>query len=185
MRKKTSRPLIHHAPDDTPFSPSSDLGNLVYLLAKYWANIEVLRYRSNGFSIGDDERGKLFMSFLNCLESKAVRIAKRKSQRAIGELMLEREGDKINMVLYREFCDRISENEDSRLWLNDIMSVLLDLKSTVNRQRVIVYATVLHAMLDSIDMIIQVTKTYEGRKLIVYDNMKELKGEIEQLCDSY
>ncbi len=128
-----------------------DVVNFLYLFAKFWANIEILRYRTNSFFLNTRPVGKEFQVFQNCLESKAVRVTKRNFQRALGELMLERNQKDISMIFFREFSEIIFCETDVDMPLQDILKTISRLNNTKERQKILVYATVLHAMLDTID----------------------------------
>src|ERR1019366_1020050 len=58
-----------------------DFSSLMYLLAKFWAQIEIIRQEA--VAIVKDVRGRRLQSFMDCLESRRVRIVDRISQRAV------------------------------------------------------------------------------------------------------
>ena len=60
----------------------------LYLVAKLWARLDLFRGGGQTVSVVRDKRGKRLAEFADCLESRRVRIVRRSSQRAIGELAL-------------------------------------------------------------------------------------------------
>ena len=77
-----------------------DAVGLLYLLASFWASIEVFRQKGRSVSIVRDDRGQKLSHFLDSLESRKVRIVDRLSQRAIAELALEARDTSQEMVSY-------------------------------------------------------------------------------------
>ena len=77
---------LHDIPGDVDFLGSPDFSSLLYLFGRFWARIEILRQQGLSVAMSRDERGKRLQSFLDCLESRRVRIVDRISQRAVGEI---------------------------------------------------------------------------------------------------
>jgi hypothetical protein len=48
---------------------SNELGGLVFLFARFWAQIEIIKREGLSVAIGQDERGQHLENFLDCLES--------------------------------------------------------------------------------------------------------------------
>ena len=66
---------------------NNDYVSLFYLLAKFWADIEILRRAGLAVAISKDSRGKQLQSFLECLHHKEIRLVDRITQRAVGEIL--------------------------------------------------------------------------------------------------
>lgn len=127
---------------------SPNFGSVLFLFALFWARVEV--YRREGLSVATstDERGKRLNSFLDCLESRGVRIVDRITQRAIGEATLS---DKNSTKDYIKFVASIEDDERTRRWLTPVAFVLARAHHTTERQKLLQYGVVVHAMLDTLD----------------------------------
>lgn len=138
---------------------NNDFYSVIFLFARLWANIEIIRRESHAISIVEDERGKKLKSFLDCIESRGVRIVDRVSQRAIGELMLtERKDGPLDTLLFIEFARKIERDSPDMRWWNPLLHVLSRTRHTSERQRVLRYGIVLHALIDTLDFDHHVTR---------------------------
>ncbi|MFI4973438.1 MAG: hypothetical protein ACHP84_02740 [Caulobacterales bacterium] len=135
------------APEEEPFS-HSDFGSTAYLIAKFWAQIEILRQQALYVSISEDRRGRWLQAFLDCMESRGVRLIDRISQRAVGETLIAAPG--VVALRYVDFI-RSLENTDTARWLAPLVAVLTNATHRTERQRLLQYAIVMHAMLDTLD----------------------------------
>lgn len=147
---------LHRA--HTPRLHQLDFLGLLYLLAKLWANIEIFRQAGLTVSITDDDRGEKFSRFMDCLESRKVRIVDRLSQRAVAELVLDRKKDRHGTIPFIEFVRLFEENDETKRWIEPVVHVLERVKHTGERQRLLLYGVVLHAMVDSLDPKHQVSR---------------------------
>ena len=77
LRQRHSSNARHH-----------DCVDVLYLFAKLWASLEVFRGGGQTVSVVRDKRGKRLTKFVDCMESRRVRIVRRSSQRAAAELAL-------------------------------------------------------------------------------------------------
>jgi hypothetical protein len=93
---------------------SNELGGLVFLFARFWAQIEIIKREGLSVAISQDERGRHLENFLDCLESTRVRLVDRTAQRALGETVLEAQSGKLQTVAYIEFIRRSPEPEIAR-----------------------------------------------------------------------
>ena len=64
---------------------SNELGGLVFLFARFWAQIEIIKREGLSVAISQDERGRHLENFLDCLESTRVRLIDRTAQRALAK----------------------------------------------------------------------------------------------------
>ena len=90
---------LHNVIARTDHIKNSDFSSLIFLIAKLWANIEIIRHAGLSVSIVKDVRGQRLQSFTDCIESRGVRIVDRISQRAVGELMLTRNNGALETIL--------------------------------------------------------------------------------------
>lgn len=128
-----------------------DYRNLLYLLALFWANIEILRSDNRSVVIAHDQLGKNLKEFLNCLESRQVRLVDRGTQRAIAELLLERRGERLGIRKFIDFVGMIEGDDASRRWIEPVAEILARTRHTTERQKVLQYGVVLHAFTDTLD----------------------------------
>lgn len=137
---------------DTDAAPAdnTDLGGLIFLFARFWADIEIIKREGLSIAISQDERGRQLESFFDCLESTRVRLIDRTQQRAIGETILDLQGSKYRTVTYIEFIKRAADQETSR-WLEPLRRILVRARNTSQRQKLLQYLTVLHALVDTLD----------------------------------
>jgi hypothetical protein len=140
---------------------SNELGGTVFLFAKFWAQIEIIKREGLSIAISQDERGRRLENFLDCLESTRVRLIDRTSQRAVGETLLELQGGKLQTIAYIEFVRRASEPEIAR-WIEPMRSILVRAWHTSHRQRLLQYGVVLHALIDTLDKHHLVTRDRPG-----------------------
>ncbi|MEQ1497598.1 MAG: hypothetical protein ABL914_02975 [Novosphingobium sp.] len=136
IRKKSDRSLA-----------DSEIASLVYLFVQFWAEVEVVRFRGLSVEIARTDRGRQTQAFLNCLQSRKVRLIDRASQRALGEVALI-EGRTMNFV---EFIRSVEPDPLSARWLQPLTAVLGELHESEVRQRVLQYFCVLHALIDTLD----------------------------------
>jgi hypothetical protein len=146
LGKEDFRPLADVS-DGDPFS-HAEFGSTVYLIARFWAQIEILRQQALYVSISEDPRGRWLQQFLDCLESRGVRLIDRISQRAIGETLIADSG--AITVRYIEFIKSLETSDTSR-WFAPLTALLRKATHTTERQQLLQYAIVVHAMIDALD----------------------------------
>lgn len=128
-----------------------DFSSLLFLLAKLWANIEIIRIDGPSVTLVKDVRGQRLQSFLDCIESRRVRIVDRMSQRAVGEIMLMRHNGVRETIPFIDFV-RLIENDPKLLrWVSPVTHILSRTRNTWERQRLLQYGAVIHAMIDTLD----------------------------------
>lgn len=120
---------------------------VVYLFVQFWSEIEILRFHGLSSAVARTERGKQAQAFLTCLESRRVRLIERISQRALGEAALTN-GRTMNFV---EFIKSHDIDPYMKRWLTPLLEALTGLRQTNNRQAILQYATVIHALVDTLD----------------------------------
>jgi hypothetical protein len=138
---------------------NNDFSSLIFLKAKLWANIEIVRHEGLSVSIVKDVRGQRLQSFMACIESRGVRIVDRISQRAVGELMLTRRNHgALETIPFIEFVRLIESNPEAQRWLSPLTHTLSRTRHTSERQRLLRYGIVIHAMIDTLDPDHEVTR---------------------------
>jgi hypothetical protein len=129
-----------------PSSPN--FGSVLFLFALFWARIEIYRREGMSVATSNDQRGRRLNSFLDCLESRGARLVDRITQRAIGESMLA--GDRSTKD-YIKFVQTLEDDERSRRWLDPVAVVLTRTHHTSERQKLLQYGAIVHAMVDTLD----------------------------------
>ena len=131
---------------------NNDYISLFYLLAKFWANIEILRVEGLAVAISEDKRGQQLQSFLECLHLKEMRLVDRITQRAVGEILIKEVNGKLGVIPFIEFYELIeNKNEILNKWTEEISIVLHKSSHKHNTQRLILYSIVINAMLQTLD----------------------------------
>jgi hypothetical protein len=136
---------IHHA--DVSNLDDQRFASVVYLFVQFWSQVEITRFRGMSVSVARSKRGQWTQAFLTCLESRRVRLIDRISQRALGEAVLI-DGRPMNFV---EFIRCYDTDPYLKRWLAPLLAVLAKVKNPAERQRILQYAIVVHAMIDTLD----------------------------------
>ena len=142
---------IHNVDLSVEHIENHDFSGLLYLLAKLWASIEIFRHKGLSVTITQDERGKHFQSFMSCIESRKVRIVDRISQRAVGELMLTCLNEAYETTSFIKFVKLIESDSEAQRWISPVTRVLSRTLHTSERQRLLQYGAIIHAMIDTLD----------------------------------
>jgi hypothetical protein len=129
----------------------SDFGSLLYLIARFWAQIEIVRQEGLSIAISTDARGAKLQSFLACLESRRVRIVDRISQRAIGELLTDEGTNPPKSIGYVKFVRALETDQEAERWIKPLAHVLSHLHHTSHRQQLLQYGIVVQALTDTLD----------------------------------
>jgi hypothetical protein len=136
---------------DEPEIHSLELASLLYLFARFFARIEILRREGRYLALARDPRGEHLLRLIESLEAERVCVTERMTQRAIGEaLVLETERG----LVCRPFIDFVSAYEEQttfRRWFAPLGETLSRTQNTSERQRVLVYTVVVHALIDTLD----------------------------------
>jgi len=142
---------LHDEPADSAVLTSPDFSGTLYLLARFWAHIEIVRQQGLSVAMSQDERGQKLQNFLDCLESRRVRIVDRITQRAIGEVMLERPNGALDTQTFVKFVETFESKTDARRWMQELVRMLSRVKHTHERQKLLQYGVVVHALIDTLD----------------------------------
>jgi hypothetical protein len=131
-----------------------DYTGLIYLFGRFWAEIKIFRRDGISISMSSDKRGSKLLAFLDCLESQRVRIVERVVLRAIGETLVD--GHRVRPFI--DFTNDIFSDGWEDIWVQELTKFVSRLKHTTERQRMLAYSVVLHAMIDTLDKEHTVTK---------------------------
>lgn len=137
---------------------NTELSSLVYLFARFWANVEIIRTEGLAIAISEDTRGRQLQNFLDCMESQHVRLIDRANQRAIGETCLARENSHLRIISYTEFVRLASTDSEVSRWLGSLLEVIRHGWHTEKKQKLLLFGAVAHAMIDTLDGDHAVTK---------------------------
>ncbi len=130
---------------------SPDFGSFLFLFGRFWARVEILRREGLSVALGQDKRGKRLQNFLYCLESRRVRIVDRISQRAVGEVIVERRDGTLDTIAFVDFVKAFETDAETRRWVSSLAKVLARTRHTHERQRLLQYGVVVHALIDTLD----------------------------------
>ena len=122
----------------------------LYLFASFWARIELLKRDAIAVNMQEHPKGKLLKQFLDCIESRRVRLLDRGTQRAIGEVLIDRDKAPSSTMYFIEFAERMEDPKIWR-WYTPLYAIATRLNHTYERQRVLQYGAVLHALVDTLD----------------------------------
>lgn len=125
---------------------------LLYLYAKLWGRIEILRNDSLGVQLSADKRGDLLKKLLACLESKQIRLVDRLHQKAIGEIATKATSDgKLASLGLVEFTEKLKSSPSYAEWTKPLTDLLANAHDKKQRQKLLTYGVVLHVFIDQLD----------------------------------
>ncbi len=142
---------LHDIEADAETLENPDLSSLSFLFGRFWARIEIIRQEGLFVSMSQDKRGRQLQNFLDCLESRRVRVVDRISQRAVGEVMVVRRNGDLGTTAFIEFVKTYESDADTRRWMFPLVRVLSRTRHTRDRQRLLQYGAVVHALIDTLD----------------------------------
>jgi hypothetical protein len=91
------------------------------------------------------------LAFFAALESTKTQLVGRAWQRGIGETLIKRSANEYFALTFVEFTELFLSNNDFRRWYQPLVSVLMKLNDTNERQKLLVYGTIIHALIDTLD----------------------------------
>ena len=127
------------------------LTNILYLIAQFWARIQLLRLESLYSDLARENTGRRISGFLAALEANRNRLVDRAWQRAIGEALIIFRGEKAEILTYHDFVERYAQAATFRAWFEPLASLLQQTNHTRYRQRFLVYGAILHSFIDTLD----------------------------------
>jgi hypothetical protein len=113
---------------------NNDLGGLIFLFAQFWAHIEIIKREGLSVAISEDRRGRRLQNYLDCLESRRVRLIDRTRQRAIGETSLTNSGPKLQTLSFITFVQQASTDPQTVRWLEPLRTILVRAWHTSEKQ---------------------------------------------------
>ena len=146
LAEEDFRSVIHADLEESALR-NHEFGGIVYLFGRFWAQVEIIRREGISVAMSLDDRGWKLQKFLDCLEARGVRLLQRIQQRAVGEVFLT------NGVVrgYTEFVEHCENSSSSQQWIEPLALILSRLRHTNERQNLLRYFIVLHAMIDTLD----------------------------------
>lgn len=125
--------------------------DMTYLIAHFWARLQILSIESTYVSLGSDKRGVTLLDFTRTLETTRIRLVERSWQRAIGEVLIIYRNENFQTMSYAEFVESYVTSESMQRWMAPLIQLLSRMQHTRERQRLLVYGAVIHALLDNLD----------------------------------
>ncbi len=138
-------------PKDFQFESWVPYLNILYLFAQFWSKVQILRIESLFVNIASDKRGKKLLDFLKALEATRTCLVERAWQRGIGEALINHGNDKIRSLSYIEFVHMFLSSTEFQKWFRPLVSVVSRINHTRERQRLLLYGAILHALIDTLD----------------------------------
>lgn len=148
-------PLRQAAVED--FS-NTDFASTIYLFVRFWAWVEIFREELHDTRMGKSRAGQRLTKFFHSLESRKVRLIDRASQRAIGEIAIA-DGRSINFV---QFHKLYLADSTVRHWIAPLSLILKELDDEDVRQKLLQFAVILHALIDTLDKKHHLTRNRPG-----------------------
>lgn len=138
---------IHAMEGNEQYWTDHEFASLLFLIGRFWAQIEIIRRDGMSIAMAQDERGARLQSFLDCLESRRIRLLERILQRAVGEVF----ANDPNGMTYVKFSTELERGDSVRKWVQPLAKFLSRMRHTSERQKLLQYGTVIHALIDSLD----------------------------------
>jgi len=159
---------------------------MIFLFGQFWARIQILRMESVYLNLASDRIGHQLLMFIRALEATRTRLVDRAWQRGIGEALIEGNENGFRAMNYYEFMGKYSSSEQFKKWFHPIMQILNRINHTSERQRLLVYGVILHALVDALDEKHLVSSDRPGwaNKLTV-KSQKELRFRIFRVYLSF
>jgi hypothetical protein len=146
LAERDFKPIHRVIPDDKCLS-NHDFGSLVFLFGRFWAQVEIIRQEGMSVAMAKDERGLRLQNFFDCLESRRVRIIERILQRAAGEAFLSGKETRT----YVDFAHAFENDVATRRWIMPLAQFLSRTEHTRERQQLLQYGAIAHALIDTLD----------------------------------
>ncbi|MFH1852454.1 MAG: hypothetical protein ABIA75_08925 [Candidatus Neomarinimicrobiota bacterium] len=147
-------------PEGLEFSDWFTYLDSIYLFVQLWARIQIMRLEGIYTNLALNKRGALLLAFIRALESSKNQIVKRGWQRGMGESLIKQINEKYYTITFAEFTDRFLAEAGFRRWFDPLIAILENLDYQDDRQTLLVYGIIIHAMINTLDEKHQVT----GRK---------------------
>lgn len=128
-----------------------ELTSLFYYFANFWARIQILRQESIYVNLNGTKEGKQLQKFIRTLESRRVRLLDKALQRAIGDSIVIKTGGQTATLTYYEFVENYKHVDRLAYWFDPLYSVFANIHKINILQRILIYVTIIHALLDTLD----------------------------------
>ncbi|WP_406387969.1 hypothetical protein [Streptomyces sp. NBC_00887] len=111
------------------------LYSTLHRVAEYMGWVEIMRTHIQFLDLGTHEDNRVIMNHIFTIssvftsgdyEDEHLRIF-RSDQRALGELMIRREGDAVDCIGYAEFCARMEQDDTFQAWFEELSQSLQEL----------------------------------------------------------
>ena len=137
--------------DNPDFKSLMTYGDILFLYAQLWSKIQILRMESVYVNLGSSKDGKRLRSFFSAMESKRTRVVDRAWQRGIGESLIDQTDSSLRTMTYYEFVEEYLESKKLRDWFKPLVVTLQRIEHTRERQKLLVYGVIVHALIDTLD----------------------------------
>ncbi|MCK4818265.1 hypothetical protein KA005_21020, partial [bacterium] len=142
---------LKHPIDAASIEKNIPITSTLYLIGHFWARVQILRKESIYMDLGADKKGSYLQSFIYSLESSHIRIVDRAWQRGIGESLICYRGNELDTLTFYEFLEKYHSDDSFRDWFSPVQKRLEKINHKKYRQRLLVYGSVIHALLNMLD----------------------------------
>ena len=143
--------MLNNDKSDLKIPQNAQEINTLYLLASFWARLEIFKKESLYVDISKNEAGQKLRAFIHCLESKKVKILSKSLQMGIADILIINESGNHDCISFYKFSDLMLNDENAKKWISPMKEILLGVKNKKNRQKLIKYYMILHILIDTLD----------------------------------
>lgn len=147
-----------------------------YLFAQFWAQLEILRMKSQYSSIVRIKKGAQLIKFIEAFEARDFNILDRSIQRMIGEGLIENAQSSFQLMSLNQFIISLGTPRPENVWIKELETKLFSTKQVAIRQRFLMYGFLLDALIKHYD---PKNKIVRERKLYINKFNKNSKKAIK------
>ena len=136
----------------TDHPDEDELLYIMYLFANFWSRLSILKIESDYTALARIREGEHLLVFISSLEARKNRIIDRYKQRMIGEAIIDKNTKPLRPITMYEFFELYKrENSQIKKYFDDLRSTLVETKRRGNRQQVLLYGMLIHALIEHFD----------------------------------
>ncbi len=133
-------------------NPDHNKQYVLYLFSQFWAQLEMIRLRSQYTALTEFQKGKQLINFIETIESRDFRILDRSVQRIIGEAMIDGATSNFTIMNLNQFIKELELNgSEIKKWTKQLEVKLNAAGEKVMRQRILVFGVIVAAFIDHFD----------------------------------
>jgi len=144
-----------------------DIIYIMYLFSNFWGNLMILKLQGDFTQLSAIEKGRELLKFITTYEARRNRIIDRSLQRIMGESLIINDGNSYRLKTLYEFTKDYSSSDNH---INKVFQPLRELLENMgpveNRQRVLQFGVIIHALIDHFDhkhIVVRERKSYVNK----------------------